>query len=159
MLNNFMTRNSNTQNTMHTGSLNQLLSVNGQSFTPTNPGDTREVRTVKVEQNYRKATQEEADAARVEAARAQRQAKIDQQYYGALAKHEKANARSQTAYRSYQGTQAQATFQKHTANANYGKRLTNLAPQYAKTHMTLNAAGHEAAVKFAEYQATYQGNR
>lgn len=157
MLNNFMTRSNQNQATMNVGSLNQMTSVNGQSFTPTNPGDTREVRTCKIEQSYRKATQDDVNKARVNAAQAVRQAKLDQQYYAALAKHEKADARSQTAYRSYQGAQAQATLQKHTANTNYAKKLTNLAPQYAKNHFTLNAAGNEAAVKFAEYQALYQG--
>ncbi len=156
MLNSFITRNTSSNSALGGISPNQLLQVNSQSITPNNPGDLKEVRTVKVERNYRPATKEEANHARVEAAKAQSQAKINTQYYRALAKHEKADAQSQSAYRKYQSAQAGATYQKTTANAQLGKTLYNLAPQYAKTHMSLGAAGEEAAVKFAEYQATYQ---
>lgn len=159
-LNNYITRNASASGSGLRGvSMNQLMQVNGQSFTPSNPGDLSEVRTVQVESRYRPASQQEVERARVEAAKAQNQAKLDQQYYAALTKHEKANAKSQTAYRRYQGAQAQATYQKTQANAQYGKQLIGLAPQYAKTQFTLGAAGQEAAVKFAEYQALYQGSR
>lgn len=157
MLNGFLTRNSaQTSSAMNGISPNQLLQVNSHSITPSNPGDLKEVRTVKVERNYRPVTKDEANHARVEAAKAESQAKINAQYYRSLAKHERADAKSQSAYRQYQGAQAGATFQKTKANAQLGKTLYNLAPQYAKTHMSLGAAGEEAAVKFAEYQATYQ---
>jgi len=156
MLNSFLTRNSNQTSSLGAVSPNQFLQVNSQSITPSNPGDLKEVRTVKIESNYRPVSKEEADQARVNAAKAQSQAKINTQYYRAIAKHERADAKSQSAYRQYQGAQAGATFQKTRANAQLGKTLYNLAPQYAKTGMSLGAAGEEAAVKFAEYQATYQ---
>ncbi len=159
MLNTFITRNTTTTSSMGVLSPNQLLQVNPQAITPNNPGDLKEVRTVKVERNYKQATKQEAQNARVEAAKAQSQAKLNEQYYRALAKHEKADSRSQTAYRRYQGAQAQATYTKLASNAQLGKTLYNLAPQYAKSAMSLGAAGEEAAVKFAEYQATYHHKR
>lgn len=155
MLNQFLTRNSAQTTAIGGVSPNQILQVHSDSINPSNPGDLREVRSVKVETRYRPVSKDEADQARVNASRAQAQAKVDTQYYRALSKHERADAQSQTAYRGYQSAQAGATFQKTKANAQLGKTLYNLAPQYAKTHMSLGAAGHEAAVKFAEYQATY----
>ena len=159
MLNGFLTRNSGQTSALSGVSPNQFLQVNSQAITPSNPGDLREVRTVKIEGNYRPVSKDEADQARVNAARAQSQAKINTQYYRALAKHERADAKSQSAYRQYQGAQAGATFQKTKANAQLGRTLYNLAPQYAKTGMSLGAAGEEAAVKFTEYQATYQNRQ
>lgn len=159
MLNQFITRNAQSHVGGNGLNPNQIMQVHPQAVTPQNPGDMREVRTCKIEPTYRPVTKEEANQARVAAAQAQHQAQVDQKYYAALAKHERADAKSQTAYRKYQAAQAGATFQKTTANAQLGKTLYNLAPQYAKTHMTLGAAGQEAAVKFAEYQALYQGQR
>jgi hypothetical protein len=159
MLNTFITRNQSSTSAIGGLNPNQLLQVNGQSITPNNPGDLKEVRTVKVERNFKQATKQEAQTARVAAAKAQSEAKLNEQYYRALAKHEKADSRSQTAYRRYQGAQAGATYTKTAANAQLGKTLYNLAPQYAKTGMSLGAAGEEAAVKFAEYQATYHHKR
>ena len=156
MLNGFLTRNANQTSSLGAVSPNQFLQVNPQAITPSNPGDLKEVRTCKIESNYRNASKDEANQARVNAAKAQSQAKINTQYYRAIAKHERADAKSQSVYRQYQGAQAGATFQKTRANAQLGKTLYNLAPQYAKTGMSLGAAGEEAAVKFAEYQATYQ---
>lgn len=159
MLNGFLTRNSAQTTAIGGVNPNQLLQISAHSITPSNPGDLNEVRTVKVEERYRPVTKGESDHARVEAAKATSQAKINAQYYRALAKHERADAKSQSAYRQYQSAQAGATFQKTKANANLGKTLYNLAPQYAKAHMGLGAAGEEAAVKFAEYQATYSNAR
>lgn len=159
MLNGFLTRNASQTSSMSGLNPNQLLKVSSQSITPTNPGDLQEVRTCKVEQQYRPVSKNEADNARIEAAKAQAQAKVNAQYYKALARHERADAKSQASYRQYQSAQAGATFQKVKANANLGKTLYNLAPQYAKTHMSLGSAGEEAAVRFAEYQATYQQNQ
>lgn len=161
MLNQYLTRN--TASSSHSSGIqgispNQLLST-GNGFTPTNPGDLREIRTVKVEKAYRPATKQDVQQARVGAAKAQAQAKRDEQYYRALAKHEVADARSQQAYRTYQGVQAGATYKKTTANANYGKRLVGLAPQYAKTAFSLNSAGEEAATRFTELQYQYNQRR
>jgi transcriptional regulator with PAS, ATPase and Fis domain len=159
MLGNFITKNTTTTSSMNVLSPNQLLQVNPQAITPNNPGDLKEIRTCKVERNFKQATKQDAQTARVAAAKAQAEAKLNEQYYRALAKHEKADSRSQTAYRRYQGAQAGATYSKVAANAQLGKTLYSLAPQYAKSAMSLGAAGEEAAMKFAEYQATYHHKR
>lgn len=158
MLNNYLTRNDSAQSGTGLRSIspNQLLKP-GKGFSPSNPGDLSEVRTVEVESRYRPATKQQVGQARANASKAQAQAKRDEQYYRALAKHETADARSQAAYRGYQGATAGAGLKKNTANANYGKRLTTIAPQYARNSMSLGAAQDEAAIKFQELQ--YQYNR
>jgi hypothetical protein len=115
-----------------------------------------EIRTVNYIANYEKAKDfNQVKEARVNAAKAQAQADLDVQFYKAKAKHEAADARSQQAYRSYQGAYIASMSKKENADNRLKTRAMGTLTAQKRSTYRLNAVANERTIQFEEMAALY----
>ena len=129
---------------------NQLLGVDSQAITPSNPGHFGIHRTAPVLDKPRSFSVQEANKIKELAEQRKIQAKATEKALEGLKSIKAADATEQVAYNKYRVHEANKTFVQVQSNANAGNQIAKLSSGYGHLHESVR---HRLAVEQSKNEA------